>query len=163
MSLRCNVELKGHIFDSLTLSKIMDVILSNNADCEVEDIKIGLKKNDLSSVRIRITADSAEILNKILEKIKKHGASVIDDFSSLVELKGHIVDSFTLPKILDTIIDNGARCRIENIKIGKEKDSISSTLIKITAKSQESLQKILDKVIKEGASIISDGITSTQP
>ncbi|MDD3013305.1 MAG: hypothetical protein PHC34_06330 [Candidatus Gastranaerophilales bacterium] len=160
MSSYCNVEVKGHIFDSLTLSKIMDVILSHNADCEVEDIKIGLKKNDRSSVKIRITADSAEILSKILEKIKQHGALVINDVSSFIELRGHIVDSFTLPKILDTILDNGAKCKIENIKIGKEIDSVSSTIIKITANNLKSLHSILDKVIKEGASVIPSDITS---
>jgi hypothetical protein len=93
MNSYCNVEIKGHIFDSLTLSKIMDVILSHNADCEVKNIKIGLKRNDLSSAKIRITAKSAEILSEIIEKIKKHGASVINDAASRIELRGHIVDT----------------------------------------------------------------------
>lgn len=160
MNTYCNVEVKGHIFDSLTLSKIMDVILSHNADCEVENIKIGLEKNDLSSAKIRITAKSAEILDEIVEKIKKHGASVVNNISCSIELRGHIVDSFTLPKILDIILDNGAKCKIENIKIGKEKDSFSSTRILIIADNRKSLQTILDKVIKEGASVISSDITS---
>jgi hypothetical protein len=45
------VEVEGHIIDSLTLAKVMDVILAAGADYRVMDVHIGRTNNDESSAR----------------------------------------------------------------------------------------------------------------
>lgn len=72
------VELQGHILDSLTLSKILDIIFNSEARCEVLDLKIGIEKKDFSSARIKIITTDKKILSDILGKIAKHGAVTVE-------------------------------------------------------------------------------------
>ena len=50
-----------------------------------------------------------------------------------IEIEGHIIDSLTLPKIMDTIIESGANFKIEKVEIGKEKISLSYAKLEIMA------------------------------
>jgi hypothetical protein len=77
MTVECRLEIKGHIIDSLTLSKVMDYIIDLGAKCSVEEIKIGENKNSISYARIFVTADSQEILEKVTVNTKKYGTEVI--------------------------------------------------------------------------------------
>lgn len=145
------VEVKGHIFDSLILPKVIDKILENGAECKVKDIKIGAEKEEQSYAKIKITAPNQETLNKILQEIQMHGAMPVNNPTKVVEIKGHIIDSLTLPKIMDTVIDYGARCEVESIDIGVEKSELSLAKLKITATNDETMQKILNDIVKQGA------------
>lgn len=68
------IEVQGHIVDSLTLSKILDIIFNDNARCEIQDIKIGIEKKDFSCAKIKISTKNQQIMDNILEKIIKQGA-----------------------------------------------------------------------------------------
>ncbi len=83
MNTNCKVEIKGHIIDSLTLTKIMDTILDLGAVCNVEEIKIGTEKNSISYARLNISADKQENLDAILAEIAKHGAIPLQKDNSL--------------------------------------------------------------------------------
>jgi len=72
------VEVQGHIVDSLTLSKILDIIFINNARCEIQDIKIGIEKKDFSYAKIKITTVDQQIMNNLIEKIIKQGAVLVE-------------------------------------------------------------------------------------
>jgi hypothetical protein len=72
------VEIQGHIVDSLTLSKILDIIFNNNARCEIQDIKIGLEKKDFSYAKIKISTTNQQIMDNLLEKIIKQGAVLVE-------------------------------------------------------------------------------------
>ncbi len=72
------IELQGHIIDSLTLSKVLDIIFSSNARCEIQEIKIGVEKKDFSYARIKIYATDVKIMESLIEKIVKQGAVVVD-------------------------------------------------------------------------------------
>ena len=74
MSKNCTLELKGHIIDSLTLSKIMDSVTELGATCEVEEIKVGSDKTEMSQAKITVSAENAELLEKAVELAQKHGA-----------------------------------------------------------------------------------------
>lgn len=77
MSLKRSIEVKGHIIDSLTLTKIMDIILDMGGECNVEKIRIGKEKAELSYAKLNITTETDDILNQILEKVIKQGANVL--------------------------------------------------------------------------------------
>jgi len=68
------VEIQGHILDSLTLAKTLDIIAKNDGRCEIKDIKIGLDKSDFSYAKINISALNKPAMENILEKVKKQGA-----------------------------------------------------------------------------------------
>ncbi len=71
------VEVRGHIVDSLLLPKILDRILLMQGTFEIRECKIGVHRTDPSYARIAIRADSHETLGAILGDLIEHGASPI--------------------------------------------------------------------------------------
>jgi lysine-ketoglutarate reductase/saccharopine dehydrogenase-like protein (TIGR00300 family) len=68
------VELHGHIIDSLILPKVLDVVLTHGGSYVIKDIRVGQRQTDTSSARIEVRADSSEKLRRILDAIHDHGA-----------------------------------------------------------------------------------------
>src|SRR5262249_62319113 len=68
------VELQGHIIDSLILPKILDEILTHRGNFVIKDIRVGRSQADTSYARIQVRADTAERLRRILDAIHDHGA-----------------------------------------------------------------------------------------
>jgi lysine-ketoglutarate reductase/saccharopine dehydrogenase-like protein (TIGR00300 family) len=68
------VEIQGHIIDSLLLPKVLDEILTQGGTYVIKDIRIGQRQNDPSQARIEVRADSADVLRDILDSIHDHGA-----------------------------------------------------------------------------------------
>ncbi|MFO0926006.1 MAG: TIGR00300 family protein [Gemmataceae bacterium] len=68
------VEIQGHIIDSLLLPKILDEILTQGGSYVLKDIRIGQRQNDTSYARIEVRADTAETLRRVLDGIHDHGA-----------------------------------------------------------------------------------------
>ena len=75
---RSIVEISGHIIDSLILPKILDLIINLGAEFRILDIHIGHRRADRSSARIQIDAPTQELLEKILLKVKEHGALPVE-------------------------------------------------------------------------------------
>jgi lysine-ketoglutarate reductase/saccharopine dehydrogenase-like protein (TIGR00300 family) len=73
------VEIQGHIIDSLLLPKILDEILMHGASYVIKDIRIGQRQADASHARIEVRAASAEILREVLDSIHDHGAVPVTD------------------------------------------------------------------------------------
>jgi lysine-ketoglutarate reductase/saccharopine dehydrogenase-like protein (TIGR00300 family) len=71
------VEVRGHIVDSLLLPKILDRILLMGGTFEIRECKIGVRRSDPSYARIAIRADSHETLDAILGDVVEHGASPV--------------------------------------------------------------------------------------
>jgi lysine-ketoglutarate reductase/saccharopine dehydrogenase-like protein (TIGR00300 family) len=72
------VEIEGHIIDSLTLAKVMDVILAAGADYRVVEVTIGRTNADVSRARIEVTAPDDDGLDALLTELQVHGANRID-------------------------------------------------------------------------------------
>lgn len=68
------VQISGHIIDSLILPKILDLITSGGGAFRVKRITIGQARNDPSFALVEVRAPSAEILTEILSQIGDHGA-----------------------------------------------------------------------------------------
>jgi lysine-ketoglutarate reductase/saccharopine dehydrogenase-like protein (TIGR00300 family) len=71
------VEVRGHIVDSLLLPKILDRILQMGGTFEILECTIGVKRTDPSYARIGIKADSPEKVAEILGDLVEHGASPV--------------------------------------------------------------------------------------
>ena len=65
---------RGHIIDSLSLSKIFDEIIDRGGNYLLEDIDIGKTRTDLSSARIRVSAGNTDALDSILTRLHQLGA-----------------------------------------------------------------------------------------
>lgn len=67
-----------------------------------------------------------------------------------VEIRGHIIDSLILPKILDEIVEAGADYRIAQFDIGKTHDDPSFARIEISAE-RPVLERLLGRLADLGA------------
>lgn len=78
------IELRGHIIDSLTFPKVLDEILDHGADYETEEISIGRTRRDTSRARIRVTAPSEEVLDRVLAHVRRLGAEAVEERDAAV-------------------------------------------------------------------------------
>src|ERR671936_870747 len=72
-------------------------------------------------------------------------------FSEIVELNGHIIDSYALPRIMDEVMDRGGEFEIRDIRVGRHKDEPSYARIQISAPTQELLELLIDQALRIGA------------
>ena len=68
------IEVSGHLIDSLILTKIFDKIMDMKGEFQVEEIKIGKRKKDQSYARLSVFGKDEKHLDKILETIYREGA-----------------------------------------------------------------------------------------
>jgi lysine-ketoglutarate reductase/saccharopine dehydrogenase-like protein (TIGR00300 family) len=73
--------------------------------------------------------------------------------SETIELRGHIIDSLILPKVLDAIIGRGATFKIGEIRIGENRVDQSFARIEVTAPSVESLDELILRLRQHGAEV----------
>jgi lysine-ketoglutarate reductase/saccharopine dehydrogenase-like protein (TIGR00300 family) len=71
------IEVRGHIIDSLLLPKILDRILQMGGSFEIEECKIGVRRADPSYARIAIRAATPETIDEIVGDLVEHGASPV--------------------------------------------------------------------------------------
>lgn len=69
------IEVSGHLIDSLILTKIFDTIMDLNGEFQVLKIKIGKKKKDASYARLLVQAKNQKHLDQILEYVYRLGAT----------------------------------------------------------------------------------------
>jgi lysine-ketoglutarate reductase/saccharopine dehydrogenase-like protein (TIGR00300 family) len=72
------VELHGHIIDSLLLPKVLDEILTRGGTFVLKEVKIGERQLDPSHARIEVRAPNAAVLEDILDAIHDHGATPVN-------------------------------------------------------------------------------------
>jgi lysine-ketoglutarate reductase/saccharopine dehydrogenase-like protein (TIGR00300 family) len=80
------VELQGHIIDSLLLPKVLDEILTRGASYVLKEIRIGERQQDPSYARIEVRAPNAEVLREVLDGIHDHGAVPVSEQDCVTEL-----------------------------------------------------------------------------
>lgn len=68
-----------------------------------------------------------------------------------IELRGHIIDSLILPKVLDVVIAHGGVYTIKKIAIGSTRQHASHALVEVRAPNQAVLETILGQLAGHGA------------
>jgi lysine-ketoglutarate reductase/saccharopine dehydrogenase-like protein (TIGR00300 family) len=68
------VELQGHIIDSLLLPKVLDEVLTRGGSYVIKEIRLGQRQVDPSYARLEVRAETREQLDEILAAIHDHGA-----------------------------------------------------------------------------------------
>src|ERR1700761_4857414 len=71
------VEVQGHIVDSLLLPKILDRILQMGGSFEIRECRIGARRVGPSYARIAVRAATAGKLDEIVGDLVEHGASPV--------------------------------------------------------------------------------------
>lgn len=71
------IEVKGHLIDSMILTRIFDNIMDLNGDFQVLDFNVGKRKKDVSYARLIVRGKSRGHLNELLESLYREGAQPI--------------------------------------------------------------------------------------
>ena len=74
--------------------------------------------------------------------------------SETIELRGHIIDSLILPKVLDQILTHGANFKITEINIGKKRADQSFARIDVSAETGEALDELILRLRQQGAEVL---------
>jgi lysine-ketoglutarate reductase/saccharopine dehydrogenase-like protein (TIGR00300 family) len=77
--------------------------------------------------------------------------------SEVIELEGHIIDSLTLARVLDTIVAAGADYRMLDVDIGRTNADTSRARIEVTAVDEPTLATLLVELQVEGANPVQLG------
>jgi len=91
------IELRGHIIDSWTLPRSWDIIMDRGGNFAVEEMRVGVNKDEPSYARLKIEAPNAEILELILSELQQFGAVLMhgeDAQTAVVEQKGVLPAKF---------------------------------------------------------------------
>lgn len=78
MSEIAEIEMEGHLIDSLILTKVLDKIMDMGGEFEIKTFEIGQKKNDTSYVRIAVMGDDPVHLERILLELHSLGARLVE-------------------------------------------------------------------------------------
>lgn len=100
-----HVTLEGHIIDALTLPKVLDEIVELGADYEIAELNIGVKHDDPSYARIKVIAENEELLTRLVERLRQHGANpetVEDAVLATADMDGAFPPGFYSTTNLDT-------------------------------------------------------------
>ncbi len=73
------IELRGHLIDSLILPKVLDEVLALGGSFALQEVRIGRRREEPSYSRIEVEAADRPTLDRILARIKLHGAEVVDE------------------------------------------------------------------------------------
>ena len=74
-----------------------------------------------------------------------------DAATTTVEVRGHIIDSLILAKVLDVILSSGADYRLIDIEVGKTHEDPSFARLEVTAGDQSMLDALLTELHPHGA------------
>lgn len=115
------IELSGHIIDSWTLPRAWDIIMDRGGNFDVEEMRVGVNKNDPSYARLKIQAPSDEILERILSELQQFGAVLVhgaDAQTVAVEQHGVLPAKFYSTTNLPTQVRlNGQWVSVEGIEM----------------------------------------------
>src|SRR5438132_12706594 len=71
------IEVRGHLIDSMILTRIFDSIMDLQGDFQVLEFTVGKKKGDPSYARLLVKGKNKEHLESILEQVYREGAQPV--------------------------------------------------------------------------------------
>ncbi len=80
-----------------------------------------------------------------------------------IDLRGHIIDSLLLPKVLDDVIARNGHFEIVSLTVGRRREESSHARIRIEAADEAALAEILTRVQEHGAVLIHPGEVDLHP
>jgi lysine-ketoglutarate reductase/saccharopine dehydrogenase-like protein (TIGR00300 family) len=107
-----DVQLAGHIIDSLLLPKVLDAIVTRGGAYDIREMKVGQRSTDTSQALITVKAATQDRLQEILNVIHAHGARPV-----------HTSDCVLTPADVDGAFPEGFYCSTNfktQIRIGGE-------------------------------------------
>jgi lysine-ketoglutarate reductase/saccharopine dehydrogenase-like protein (TIGR00300 family) len=83
--------------------------------------------------------------------------------SQVIELHGHLIDSWILPRVFDTIMDLEGDFEVLHIAVGRHKHEPSYVRLRVAAPTEAALEHILEQLQEHGATGTSTDDVQTEP
>jgi lysine-ketoglutarate reductase/saccharopine dehydrogenase-like protein (TIGR00300 family) len=83
--------------------------------------------------------------------------------SAEIELRGHIIDSYVLPRVWGAIEDAGARFAVREMRVGQSETETSYARIEVLADTQVELDELLGELQRLGATLAGEPDAQTAP
>ncbi len=87
----------------------------------------------------------------------------MNTFHEVIELSGHIIDSWTLPRAWDIIMDRGGNFEVEEMRVGVRKTESSYARMKVEAPDAEVLELIVSELQQLGAVLVHGDDVKNEP
>jgi lysine-ketoglutarate reductase/saccharopine dehydrogenase-like protein (TIGR00300 family) len=84
-------------------------------------------------------------------------------YNETVEIRGHLMDSGVLARVLDDVLGYGGDYRIDRLDLGREHDDESSARITVGGSDPEQLDRILMRIQTHGVNQVDPGVAVTKP
>ena len=104
------VEVRGHLIDSGTLSRLLDDILEYGADYSIDKFDVGKTPTDESYARLTVRTEQEDDLSRVLMRLQTHGANMSEPGETVVrevEKDGVFPDDFYSTTNLETVVRLG--------------------------------------------------------
>jgi lysine-ketoglutarate reductase/saccharopine dehydrogenase-like protein (TIGR00300 family) len=104
------LETRGHLMDTGVLALVLDDVLSYGGDYRIDRLDMGRAHADESYVRIVVSADDDEALQRLLMRLQAHGVNQVDPGEAVlrvVERDGVFPDDFYSTTNLETVVRLG--------------------------------------------------------
>jgi lysine-ketoglutarate reductase/saccharopine dehydrogenase-like protein (TIGR00300 family) len=83
--------------------------------------------------------------------------------SATVELRGHIIDSYMLPRVWSAIMEAGAHYHVLEMRVGQSETEESFTRLEVLTDTSEALDELVGELQRLGASLAEDADARTLP
>ncbi len=117
------IEVRGHLIDSLILTKIFDEVMDLEGEFEVLEIQIGKRKKDESYAKLRIQGKNKKHLAQILEVVYREGATarIQKEVSTKSAPKNMLMPEnfYSTTNNYTQIFKNGKWINVENMMMDK--------------------------------------------
>lgn len=82
--------------------------------------------------------------------------------SEEITLEGHIIDSWSLPRVWDRIMDHGGEFELVEIRVGKQKEETSFAHMKVFTDTVAEMDSLLEALTELGAVVVSPDDVKTE-
>jgi lysine-ketoglutarate reductase/saccharopine dehydrogenase-like protein (TIGR00300 family) len=117
------IEIKGHLIDSMILTRIFDCIMDLKGDFQVLDFNIGKKKKDVSYARLTVRGKSLGHLKQLMESLYREGAQPVTIQEAMLK---PVIKDMVMPDNFYSTTNNATRIyykgtwiKVENMMMDK--------------------------------------------
>ncbi len=143
------IEVKGHLIDSMILTKIFDKVMDLKGDFQVLEFSVGKKKRDPSYARLLVRGRDQQHLDELLELVYREGAQPISVQQVMLE---PAVQDMVMPDSFYSTTNNATQVFYNSSWIDVDNMMMDKCIVLDRQKMKAECKMIRD--VKKGDSIV---------
>ena len=143
------IEVKGHLIDSMILTKIFDKVMDLKGDFQVLEFSVGKKKGDPSYARLLVRGTNQQHLDELLESVYREGAQPISVQQVMLE---PAVKDMVMPDSFYSTTNNATQVFYNSSWIDVDNMMMDKCIVLDRQKMRAECKMIRD--VKKGDSIV---------